>query len=57
MPAGDSNATVCINTGLGAQGPPLELFLAKKQGGARGDEGSELSCKRTESKQCNSVRN
>jgi predicted aconitase len=31
MPAGDSNATVYINTGFGARGPPLELFLAKSK--------------------------
>jgi hypothetical protein len=31
MPAGHSNATVYIYTGLGARGPPLELFLAKSK--------------------------
>ena len=51
MTAGDSNATVYINIGIGARSPPLELFLAC------GDEGNELPCKRTESEQFNSVRN
>ena len=31
MLAGDSKATVYINTGFGARGPPLELFLAKSK--------------------------
>ena len=31
MLAGDSNATVYINIGLGARGSPLELFLAKSK--------------------------
>ena len=31
MPTGDCNATVYINIGLGARGPPLELFSAKSK--------------------------
>ena len=33
MPTEDCNATVYINTGLGARGPPLELFSAKSKAG------------------------
>jgi hypothetical protein len=61
MPVWDSNATVYINTGHIAHGPPLEFFFfCQKQGlapGARGDEGKELSCKRTEKEQFNFVPN